>query len=64
MANRKYILKDGVVLHPYGVNSKIDNSNITDNIAELLISKNKAKKSDFITQKKQTIKQKSNGNSK
>lgn len=58
---RKYILKEGVVLKPYGVNSCIDNSNLTDNIAELLLIKGKAKKEDFIKQQLKTTK---NGNSK
>jgi hypothetical protein len=48
---KKYILKDGVVLHPFGVNSKIDNSNITDTIAEMLLKKGRAKQSDFIDSK-------------
>ena len=45
----KYILKDGVVLKPYGVNSLIDNNNLTDSIAEFLIKKGRAKKEDFKT---------------
>ena len=60
MAKRKYILKEGIVLKPYGVNSKIDNSNLTDSIAELLLKKGKAKKEDFIN----NTKIKTNGNSK
>lgn len=56
----KYKLKDGITLKPYGVNSLIDNSNLTDSIAELLIKKGIAKKEDFITQKTN----KKNGNSK
>ena len=44
----KYKLKDGVVLRPYGIKSVIDNSNLTDDIAELCISKGKATKEDFI----------------
>ena len=48
----KYKLKDGVVLRPYGVNSFIDNSNLTDTIAELLIKKGRAKDSDFIIKNK------------
>jgi len=47
----KYRLKDGVVLRPYGVKSLIDNSNLTDSIAELLLAKSKAKVSDFMIQK-------------
>ena len=58
----KYTLKDGVVLKPYGENSLIDNSNITDAMAEMLIAKGRAKKEDF---KQVTIKkQKKHGNSK
>ena len=48
---RKYILKDGVVLRPYGVNSHLDNENGTDEIFEMLIKAGRAKESDFITQK-------------
>lgn len=57
---KKYTLKEGVILKPYGINSKIDNSNLTDAIAELLIKKGKAKKENF------NIKQKNikNGNNK
>ena len=58
MAN--YKLKKGIVLHPYGVNSRLDNSNLTDEIAELMIKKGRAKKTDFII-KKNTSK---DGNSK
>ena len=47
----KYKLKEGVILKPYGVNSHIDNSNLTDAIAELAIKKGKAKESDFIISK-------------
>jgi len=57
MKNRKYILKDGVVLRPYGVNSKLDNSNITDSIAILGLKKGWAKEEDF----KQTKKARKNG---
>tara|TARA_R100001198_G_C5204523_1_gene192243 strand:+ start:802 stop:978 length:177 start_codon:yes stop_codon:yes gene_type:complete len=56
----KYKLKEGKVLHPYGTRSKIDNSNLTDEIAELMIKKGRAKKTDFII-KKNTSK---DGNSK
>lgn len=42
-------LKEGVVLHPFGLNSKIDNSNLTNEIASLLLKKGRAKKEDFIT---------------
>lgn len=59
----KYTLKEGVVLRPYGVNSNLTNENLTDEIAELLIKKGKAKETDFIqtTTNKKNIK---NGNSK
>ncbi|WP_439133014.1 hypothetical protein [Polaribacter sp.] len=61
----KYTLKEGVILHPYGVNSLINNDNLTDSIAELLIKKGKATKNDFIIkQVKQTRKKTTNGNSK
>ena len=53
----KYILKDGVVLRPYGVKSLIDNSNITDPIAEMLIAKGRAKASDFKTTRQTNKKQ-------
>jgi len=58
----KYTLKDGVVLKPYGENSLIDNSNITDAIAEMLIAKGRAKKEDF--KQVTTKKTKKHGNSK
>ena len=59
----RYKLKQGIVLKPYGVNSLIDNNNLTDSIAELLIQKGRAKKEDFtITNIKE--KNKKNGNSK
>lgn len=47
MVQRKWILKEGIVLRPYGVNSKIDNSNLTDEFAELFMSDGRAKKEDF-----------------
>ena len=59
----KYTLKEGVVLKPYGASSLIDNSNITDAIAEMLIAKGRAKKEDF-KQITITKKPKKNGNSK
>ena len=40
----KYKLKKGVVLHPYGKMSVLDNSNLTDEIAELMIKKVEQKK--------------------
>ena len=55
----KYKLKDGVILKPYGVDSKVDNSNLTDTMAELFLDNGKAKKEDFII----TNKKKKNGNS-
>lgn len=42
-------LKDGVTLHPFGLASVIDNSNLTNEIATLLLKKGRAKKEDFIT---------------
>ncbi len=45
---RRYKLKEGLILKPYGVNSLIDNNNLTDSIAEMLIQKGRAKKEDFI----------------
>ena len=57
----KYKLKEGVVLRPYGYQSLIDNSNLTDSIAELLIKKGKADKTDFTIT---TIKKNKNGNNK
>lgn len=67
MVNKKYILKEGIVLHPYGVNSLLDNSNLTDDIAEMLIKRGDVQLSDFIEQKKEIStnkKIKKNGNSK
>lgn len=52
MDKRKYILKEGVVLKPYGVNSMINNTNLTDAMAEMFLDKGKAKKEDFIQIKK------------
>lgn len=43
----KYKLKEGVVLNPFGGNSQIDNENITDEIAEYLLSVERATKEDF-----------------
>jgi len=59
----KYTLKDGVILKPYGVNSKVTNDNLTDAMAELFIKNGKAKKTDFIL-KTTTKQRKQNGNSK
>lgn len=47
----KYKLKEGVVLRPYGVNSYLDNTNLTDSVAEMLLKKGRAKDSDFIINK-------------
>ena len=47
----KYKLKEGIVLRPYGVNSKIDNSNLTDAIAELFLENGKANSEHFIDEK-------------
>ena len=43
-----YTLKKGVIIQPYGINSLLTDKNITDEIAELLIKKGRAKKEDFI----------------
>ena len=40
----KYTLKEGVILKPYGINSKVTNDNLTDEMAELFIKNGKAKK--------------------
>ena len=53
----KYKLKEGIVLRPYGVNSLIDNSNLTDAMAELFLKNGKAKKTDFIEEIKIVKKQ-------
>ena len=58
MAQRKYKLKEGEVLRPYGVNSLVTNENLTDQMAELFIKKGRAKKEQFI------IKNSKNGNNK
>lgn len=63
MVQRKWILKEGVILKPYGVNSKIDNSNLTDAFAELFLSDGRAKKEDF-REILNLKKQKKDGNSK
>ena len=55
----KYKLKEGVILKPYGVHSKVDNNNLTDTMAELFLSNGKAKKEDFIIKRKKI----KNGNS-
>jgi len=53
----KYKLKEGIVLRPYGVNSLIDNSNLTDAMAELFLKNGKAKDTDFVEEKKIVKKQ-------
>ena len=58
----KYTLKDGVILKPYGINSKVTNDNLTDSMAELFIKNGKAKKTDFTI--KTTTKKTKYGNSK
>lgn len=40
-------LKEGVVLQPYGANSLIDNSNLTDEIALFLLETGRAIEEDF-----------------
>lgn len=57
----KYKLKDGIVLRPNGVNSKVTNENLTDEMAVLYIKNGKAKKENFIINTKKIEK---NGNSK
>jgi len=47
----KYKIKEGYEIRPYGVNSIVNNDNLTDDIAEFLIDTNKAKKEDFIITK-------------
>jgi hypothetical protein len=47
----KFKLKEGVVLRPFGPSSQIDNSNLTDEIAEFLLASGRAKKEDFETVK-------------
>lgn len=51
-------LKDNVVLRPFGLNSCIDNSNITNDIAKWLLDNGKAKKEDFEILPKQEEKEK------
>ena len=43
----KYTLKEGVVLHPHGLRTRVDNSNLTDELAQHLIKKGQAKKEQF-----------------
>jgi len=50
----KYTLKEGIELQPFGETSKIDNSNLTDAIAEYLIEAGRANEEDFIIE---TVKQ-------
>lgn len=52
----KYILKEGVEIHPFGETTNINAANITDNIAEYLIESGKATLEDFepIIEKQQT----------
>lgn len=51
-----YKLKKEIVLRPFGSLSKIDNDNLTDEIAEFLLKNGRAKESDFETQVKQNKK--------
>lgn len=62
MAQRKYELKDGVTLQPYGVNSLINNENLTDEIAEFLLETGKAELKYF--KEINNNKKNNNGNSK
>lgn len=41
MIATKYRIKDGVVFKPYGERSSITNENLTDEIAEMFIAKDK-----------------------
>ncbi len=50
----KFKLKEGVVLRPFGASSCIDNSSLTDEIAEFLIATERAKKDDFETNLKES----------
>jgi len=43
----KYKLKEGITLSPFGENSQITNKNLTDSIAEYLISEGRASIEDF-----------------
>ena len=64
MAQRKWELKENVVLRPFGVNSLIDNSNLTDSIAEYLIKEGRAELTDFKEIKNNNNKKVKDGNSK
>lgn len=48
----KYRLKKDIVLKPYGVNSLVNNDNLTDEMAVLFIKNGKAKREDFIIKSK------------
>lgn len=43
----KYKLKEGVVLHPSGKASRIDNTNLTDELAEYFLQTGKATADQF-----------------
>jgi len=43
----KYKLKEGLFISPFGGNTRIDETNLTDEIAEYLIESGKASKEDF-----------------
>lgn len=64
MAQRKWELKENVTLRPFGVNSLIDNSNLTDSIAEYLIKEGRAELTDFKEIKNNNNKKVKDGNSK
>lgn len=53
----KYRLKKGVEVRPYGVNSLINNDNLTDSIAEHLIASGRVTKDDFEVVKAHEAKQ-------
>lgn len=54
-----YKLKEGVELHPFGASTTINNSNLTDDIAQWLLENGKASPEDFETlpKEKKTSKQ-------
>ena len=62
MATNKYTLKEGAIVRPYGSKSLLSNEYLNDAIVEMLISKGRAKKEDFII--KETNKKVKNGNNK
>jgi len=53
----KYKLKEGIVLHPNGASSLIDNSNLTDELAEYFLKTGKATIDQFETEQGGTRKE-------